>query len=211
MKFTLFLLFIFLFSHSCSTDKPGQPYNQNTIDSLQSAFIEHTTAKDNEFKTADWSPLTAEDKIAFTGLKYFPYDPSFRFEGPIIKYTNPDSITILGSREGDVRSALKFGYFEFEKKDQKHRLEIIKILPRREGADEHLFLGFWDATSDLETYAGGRYLDIKENQKNHYIIDFNYAYNPYCAYSDRYSCAIPILESRLSIAITCGEKIFKKH
>ncbi|NIU01421.1 MAG: DUF1684 domain-containing protein, partial [Nitrosopumilaceae archaeon] len=72
-------------------------------------------------------------------------------------------------------------------------------------------LGFTDKTSGDETYGGGRYIDLVEHDRNHYVIDFNKAYNPYCAYNPKYSCAIPPEENHLAIAVTAGEKIFKEH
>ena len=87
----------------------------------------------------------------------------------------------------------------------------MKFPPHKKGAKSHLFLGFWDNTSGNETYGGGRYLDINENPENYYVIDFNYAYNPYCAYNHRYTCAVPPLQNRLSVAIKAGEKKYKEH
>lgn len=196
---------------ACTKSRENNIYSKEQIDSLSQTFSEYVAAKNEEFKTADWSPLTAEDKINFKGLKYYPYDVSYRFHGTIEIYKQADSITIRGTRKGDLRSALKYGYFQFEKEGREQRLEIIKILPKQESGQAHLFLGFWDATSGTGTYPGGRYIDLQENDQNDYTIDFNYAYNPYCAYSDRYSCAIPPLENRLTIALNCGEKIFREH
>lgn len=200
-----------VFLSACSGNRTDTSGTVARIDSLQKAFTQYVEEKNEQFKTADWSPLKPEDKNHFKGLNYYPYDVSFRFQGTVKRYDRPDSITVLGTREGDLRPALRFGYFEFKKDGKTQRLEIIKILPRHTGASDHLFLGFWDATSGVDTYDGGRYVDIEENDQDSYVIDFNYAYNPYCAYNERYSCAIPPLENRLPIALTCGEKKFKDH
>jgi len=218
-----FIMRIIIFNHwvlagllaiylsACSGNRTEPSYTAARVDSLHKAFAQYIEEKNKQFKTADWSPLKQEDKGHFKGLNYYPYDESFRFRGAIKRYDRPDSITVLGTREGDLRPALRFGYFEFQIDDKTQRLEIIKILPRHPGGSAHLFLGFWDATSGVDTYAGGRYVDIGENDQDSYVIDFNYAYNPYCAYNERYSCAIPPLENRLEIALTCGEKNFKDH
>ena len=205
-KISFLLLSIAVLIISCQNAAPERTYSQAQIDSLQKVFNQYKQEKDREFKEADWSPLTPEDKRTFRHLNYFPYDISWRFEGPIHLYRKMDSITVLGTRSGDVRPALRYGYFEFRKDGKTYRLEIIKILPQRPGRKAHLFLGFWDETSGKETYAGGRYIDLEENKENHYVVDFNFAYNPYCAYSHRYSCAIPPLENRLLVAVTAGEK-----
>jgi len=204
------LLFGFIILLSCQSETKKQSYSPEQIDSLKNNFSVHLSQIEQEFKTEDWSPLTAEDKASFTHLNYYFYDISWRYEGPLHLYKTPDSLAIQGSKEGDIRPAIKYGYFEFEKNEQKHQLQIIKIFPRRPGGKAHLFLGFWDETSDLETYGGGRYIDIKENEQNFYTVDFNYAYNPYCAYSARYSCAVPPFENRLSLAVEVGEKKFKE-
>jgi len=209
MKLISILLFPLLFI-ACQKYNPPR-YSAQQIDSLKHTFQTYLISTEHDFKTADWSPLTAEDRKTFTHLHYYPYDITWRFEGPIHRYTRVDSIKIRGSKAGDVRPAVRYGYFEFEKDGQKFRLQIIKILPTEPGRKAHLFLGFWDETSDVETYGGGRYIDIEEHKQNRYIVDFNYAYNPYCAYSDRYSCAIPPFENRLKIAVRAGEKIYKEH
>ncbi len=211
MKNVLFSVFTILFLISCNQEKPHSQYSNSQIDSLKNLFKKYTRKNDHEFKTAGWSPLSADDKLNFTGLRYYPYQIDWRFEGSITKHTNPDSAQIIGGRKGDVRPAIKYGYFEFEKENMKHQLQIYKIFPSRIGGKAHLFLGFWDETSGNETYSGGRYIDIEENPQNYYVIDFNYAYNPYCAYSDRYSCAIPPWENRLKIDVNAGEKMYKKH
>ncbi len=210
MKKKIFLLVLAtLVSFSCQKSNNTKSYSQEEVDSLKKAFEQYKQEKDNAFKTEDWSPLTQQDREKFGHLNYFPYDISWRFEGPIHRYERMESITILGTRSGDVRPALRYGYFEFIKNGKPYRLEIIKILPGRPGESAHLFLGFWDETSGSETYAGGRYIDLIESGENQYVVDFNYAYNPYCAYSHRYSCAIPPLENRLPIAVTAGEKNYK--
>ncbi len=206
-KTTAIILLAFLLVRCTTQTKPA--YTQQQIDSLTTAFRAHVQEIVQEFKTAQWSPIPEEARATLTTLHYFPYDVSWRYSGPIHVYTQQDSMIIKGSKQGDLRPALRYGYFEFERDGKTYRLQIIKLLPTRPGQQAHLFLGFWDATSGETTYGGGRYIDIEENSTNHYIIDFNYAYNPYCAYSHRYSCAVPPFENRLDIAVTAGEQKFK--
>lgn len=210
LKSHVIVLFLVVLS-SCQIGTEKGKYTAAQIDSLSAVFQDHLAKIKAEFKNESWSPITDENKLQFEHLNYYPYDISWRFEGPIQIYENQDSITILGSKQGDVRPALKYGYFNFEKNGKLNKLKIIKIFPKKPGQTAHLFLGFWDETSGRETYPGGRYIDIEETPDNFYTIDFNYAYNPYCAYSTRYSCAVPPLENRLEIAITAGEKIYKEH
>lgn len=205
------LSLILLIAYSCDISRPSVEYSPVQIDSLKTEFSKYCQEKNEAFKAEAWSPLTTVDKKSFEHLNYFPYDITWRFKGPIRIYEKQDSIKISGSRQGDIRPALRYGYFEFVREGKKQRLEIIKILPRRAGRSAHLFLGFWDQSSGRESYSGGRYIDLEENSGNEYVIDFNFAYNPYCAYSDRYSCAIPPLENRLTVAVRAGEKNYKGH
>ncbi len=166
--------------------------------------------KDRDFKTDPDSPLLAEDREAFQGLKYYPVDLSLRFEGAIVKYDSLLPDTIIGSK-GDRRPALRYGYFPFTYQNREYRLQIYKILRDNPEYAKYLFLGFTDRSSGGETYGGGRYIDLAENDENHYVVDFNLAYNPFCAYNPRYSCAIPAAENRLPFAVKAGEKVFKEH
>ncbi len=208
-KATILILAIGL--TACQSNQTQKKYTQAEIDSLRKAFQIYVEKKNQKFKNADWSPLKDKDKEQFGGLWYYPYQIEWRFKGPIHTYNPPDSITITGTGENDVRSALKYGYFQFNKDGQEHKLQIIKILSKNPSEEGHLFLGFWDETSGQSTYGGGRYINLEKAADGQYIVDFNYAYNPYCAYSDRYSCAIPPKENELSLAITAGEKAFNKH
>jgi uncharacterized protein (DUF1684 family) len=81
-------------------------------------------------------------------------------------------------------------------------------LRKKEEFEKYLFVPFTDLTSGKETYGGGRYLDLEVPDGDSLEVDFNYAYNPYCAYTDGYSCPIPKPESRLSISILAGEKLY---
>ena len=211
MKYAPLMLIIFLTLLSCTQQNiEQQTYSKKQIDSLKSAFTNYIKEKNEAFVKESWSPLLDEDKKDFHGLKYFDYDINWRFEGPLELLSDPDTVTILGSK-GEERKCFNFAYFHFKKDGKKYKLLILKFPPYKAGAKPYLFLGYWDKTSGHETYAGGRYIDIEENPENYYVIDFNYSYNPYCAYNHRYSCAVPPLENRLPIAIKAGEKTFKEH
>lgn len=177
---------------------------------LVNEIMRQRREKDSSFLHEDWSPLLSEDKESFAGLKYFPIDLSLRFEGPIIKYESNILDTIIGTK-GDLRPSLKYGYFPFKYKNESFRLQIYNILRDDPQLHRYLFLGFTDLTTGQETYGAGRYIDLTENDKNNYFIDFNLAYNPYCAYNSRYSCALPPAENSLPFPARAGEKIFKVH
>lgn len=192
-----------LFLPNCNRYTPEQ-------EALAAEILRQRAEKDRDFKNDPNSPLLAEDREAFQGLNYYPVDLSLRFEGPIVKYDSLLPDTIIGTK-GDRRPALRYGYFPFTYQGRQYRLQIYKILRDNPEYAKYLFLGFTDRTGGGETYGGGRYIDLTENAENHYVVDFNLAYNPFCAYNPRYSCAIPAAENRLPFAVNAGEKIFKKH
>ena len=169
MKSFLGFLPVIVFFFACSNQSQNSNNSQAEINSLKNEFGKYRQEKDNNFKTADWSPLTPEDKLAFNGLPYFEYNVSYRYQLRIHTYTNMDTIEVPGSKSGDLRKAVPFGYFEFKREGQNQRLEVWKMMPRTKEGESHLFVGFWDATSDKSTYAGGRYLDITEVRPDVYL------------------------------------------
>jgi uncharacterized protein (DUF1684 family) len=100
---------------------------------------------------------------------------------------------------------LRYGYFDFKVGDQICKLQVYR-LEDASGVGASLFIPFRDSTSGQETYAAGRYIDLKENTSGVYDLDFNRAYNPYCAYNSEFSCPIPPAENTLRVAIRAGEK-----
>ncbi|MFQ5632240.1 MAG: DUF1684 domain-containing protein [bacterium] len=108
---------------------------------------------------------------------------------------------------GKDRPALRYGYFAFEVEKNMHRLQVYKFLDNNSQYKPYLFVPFLDQTAGEETYGGGRYLDLEENETGVYELDFNFAYNPSCAYGRKeYICPIPPSENTLSIPIRAGEK-----
>lgn len=207
MKVLLVLIATLALLTSCSTKQT----ESNNNDPNYQAFSKYTAEKDSLFRFADWSPIPAETRNDFAGLNYFEYNPELHFEGNLVRYDSGDSTVIYATREGDIRPALKYGYFPFTFRDKEFRLEVFKMGSKSDPSRQHLFLGFTDATGGNLTYGGGRYIDIEENAQNYYVVDFNYAYNPYCAYNHRYSCAVPPSENRLPFPVLAGEKLYEKH
>lgn len=201
MKHLIFSLLILLLV-SCSNRQHS--YSDEQVAQFEQDFKKYVNEK-NKYCKSDESPILESDKPGFTGLHYYEYNPNFRFEGPIHIYDNPDTVIIYGSKE-DERPSLKYGYFEFPFDGKKYQLQIFRILRDKPQLNDYLFLGFTDATSNGETYGGGRYINMELNEENFYLVDFNYAYNPYCAYNPKYSCAIPTRENHLELAIEAGEK-----
>ncbi len=158
--------------------------------------------KDYFFKEDSESPIPHTLRGKFAGLAYFPVDTN----------PNPERI-VLATSKGVPREMVRHGVFEFGIDGKKQRLAAYKSVPQpgHHHESESLFVPFRDATSGKETYGAARYLDIEERPTDEYVIDFNLAYNPYCAYSDDYVCPFPPSENWLSIPILSGEKNFPLH
>ena len=167
-------------------------------------LTEFRQQKDDFFKH-DWqSPLTPDQQKDFDGLKYFPENPALRLSVAVQEHTPKPVVTMITST-GSAREYLKYGQFTFEVDGEAATLQIYQ-----DADNDYFFLPFVDATAPDETYGAGRYLDIEQTVGGQFTIDFNYAYNPYCAYNDKWSCPIPPKENRLKVRIEAGEKNFKE-
>jgi len=174
----------------------------------QDSILQGRLAKDRDFKSGENSPIPGPERAGFQGLSYYPINPDLRFRAKLIRYPRPKQIR-LGTNTGEIRSGLRYGYFEFQVENRTCRLNVYKL----EDAPDHgasLFIPFRDATSGKETYGSGRYLDLKENTSGIYDLDFNLAYNPYCAYNSEFSCPFPPAENTLQVPIRAGEKKYSK-
>jgi uncharacterized protein (DUF1684 family) len=179
--------------------------NANTL-AHRAELEEQRRAKDHHFKHDPDSPLPDSAKAHFSGLRYFPIDFNYRFEGPIEKYAAAETLA-LATSDGRVKKALRFGRFSFMLDRQHQSLEVYRLLTLPQEYADYLFIPFTDLTSGEESYAGGRYLDLVEQKENRYVIDFNLAYNPSCAYGRKdFSCPIPPRANDLTIRIAAGEK-----
>ena len=161
--------------------------------------------KDDFFRHDSQSPLTAQEKRSFTGLHYYPENAALRLELPLEKLDVPEPV-VLQTSTGDAREFLHAGQVRFDVNNVEAILQVY--LDDYDG----YFLPFIDATAPDETYGAGRYLephDISGDVGNPtLLVDFNLAYNPYCAYNEMWSCPIPSKENRLTVRIEAGEKKF---
>ena len=157
--------------------------------------------KDLFFETDQHSPLTAEQKSSFDGLNYFPENNELRLELKIEEFETKESIKMQTST-GDVQDYVKAGKIHFTVKDELAELTVYQ-------SHHGYFIPFVDKNGGKVTYGAGRYLDPPLLDNGQLEIDFNQAYNPYCAYNENYSCPLPPSENRLSVAIEACEKNFK--
>ncbi|MEP0545626.1 MAG: DUF1684 domain-containing protein [Rhodothermales bacterium] len=158
-------------------------------------------AKDSLFRSPA-TPLLPTQQGAFRGLPYFDYDSTLAFAVTLDPTLQRDTLRMATST-GEPRDYVRFGSFSFPFDGRRHRLAVFQPLDPNE---RRLFLPFADATSGGATYSAGRYLDFDPAPDGRYVLDFNYAYSPYCAYNPSYSCPLPPPENRLPIAVRAGER-----
>ena len=164
--------------------------------------------KDHFFREDRDSPIPWELREKFQGLAYFPPSPKYRLKVKLHRYPKPEPV-VLATSKGVPRDMLKVGYFEFTIDGQTRRLQAYKSIPKAgEPEDDSLFVPFRDATGGKESYPAGRYLDLPVTKNDEYVLDFNLAYNPYCAYNEAYICPLPPRDNWLDIRIEAGEKDF---
>ena len=165
-----------------------------------------------DFKDATKSPLTDKDRASFTGLYFFKYDSTYAVKAKLNR--TPDAKKFKMKTTSDRRvDYVKYGVVLFVLNGKQYQLNLYQDLDlmRKEGFEDYLFLPFLDDTNGETTYGGGRYIECSIPEKDTLIIDFNKAYNPYCAYNGKYSCPIVPNENYLKTNIEAGVKAFNKH
>ena len=155
--------------------------------------------KDEFFRDHPQSPLTPEQQEKFTSLSYYDYNPELDLRITVEPIADGQFVQIQ-TTTGDVRSYKRYGKFSFTVDGQEVTLTLYE-------ADYGFFLPFVDAGAGTETYPAGRYLEPEYLGDNRFHIDLNNAYNPYCAYSDGWSCPITPAENRLKVSLRAGEKM----
>ena len=167
-----------------------------------SALEDFRAAKDAFYGSSPDSPLLAEQKRTFAGLNYYPEAPELAFEVVPEPFEEPELIDMQTST-GDAARYLRWARVSLPVAGGPVQLTIF-----RDPGSDSFFLPFQDAGRGDETYGAGRYVDIEALEGDKLRIDFNYAYNPYCAYNDGWSCPLPPAENRLRVPIRAGEKVF---
>jgi len=206
----LFITFTYCLTFNSTSAQVG---NDSTLLIFNEEIEKHRTGKNIKLMYSDPSPLLAEQKKSFEGLIYFSPDIKYQVEGTLVKDKEPE--TVIMKTSGDrTPSYVRYGeiYFTIDGNDLKLAVFQNKKMLDLSRDTNHLFVPFRDETSGKEVYGGGRYIDCEiPTEGNTITLDFNKAYNPYCAYNPKYQCVIPPEENRLSIRIEAGEKKFEKH
>lgn len=178
----------------------------------------HTTAEEyqanlnTQFKDPEKSPLTIEDRKQFEKLDFFTIDTAFVVVAQFVR-TPSEAPFAMPTTTDRAPIYVKFGelYFNLKNKDFKLNVYQNQELISDPEYYDYLFIPFTDNTNGVESYGGGRYLDFRIPTVSTVVLDFNKAYNPYCAYNGRYSCPIPPAENNLDIEISAGVKAYNKH
>ena len=179
-------------------------------DSLVQAAMKYQLNLDREFMDAAQTPLLEKDRVDFEGLDYFPLNPELIVMATLVRtpQTLPFMMPTTTERMTEERI---YGQLMFTLNGADFQLPVYQSseLMNTEQYSDYLFLPFTDLTNGQETYIGGRYLDLRIPQGDVIMLDFNRAYNPYCAYNKKYSCPIVPQANHLPIRITAGVKAFK--
>ena len=161
---------------------------------------ERRRVKDEFFARSGDSPLTDEQRGSFAGLHYSPPDARLRFEAQLLRSGDGEHEEIQ-TNDGQTQHLARAGTIRFE-----HDGRAIELAAYAQG--DELFIPFRDATSGNETYGAGRYVEAHPLGGDRYDLDFNAAYNPYCAYNDSWSCPLPPRANWMDVPIRAGEMSF---
>lgn len=185
---------------SCAEEEEGR-LDESGFDGQ--TILDERTEKDNMFASSDDSPIPAPQRASFSGLSYYAPDSNYCIDANLEIFATPDTVAMQTSIASDIRKALRIGKFSGMVKGGKVALYAYTFM---DGEADQLFVPFTDKTSGFETYEAGRYLDVERHDDEGYILDFNRAYSPYCAYNSQYACPLVPAENRLPLSIRAGEK-----
>ncbi|UYW02489.1 DUF1684 domain-containing protein [Flavobacterium agricola] len=193
MKLLVALLFAVSVSYGQYDYKLVEDYQNNLIQ----FYADSTT-----------TPLKSEELAAFTGIQFFPVNENFYVRATFKRTKNevPFAMKTSGKK---TPMYVKYGEISFKIANKKYKLDVFQnldLVRNNPKYRNHLFLPFTDLTSGVTSYGGGRYLDLTIPEKKHFWLDFNKAYNPYCAYTLGYNCPIPPAQNDLEVAIEAGVK-----
>ncbi|MFC7773106.1 DUF1684 domain-containing protein [Flavobacterium sp. GCM10027622] len=195
MKKLYVLVFLFAFGFSFAQEK------------META-LEYQQHLNKEFADSTSSPLMKEDLVHFKTLDFFPISENYTVKA---QFTRIEGEVFEMKTSTDRKPKYRvYGVLKFKMNEKNLQLYVYQNLDlmKRPGYEDYLFLPFSDLTNGKESYIGGRYLDMRIPKNETVIIDFNKAYNPYCAYNYKYSCPIVPMENDLSIEIKAGVKKF---
>lgn len=202
-RLVIAIMLLLFAASACKENQTNDPEMKKYVDEL----ITERKEKDYSLQFDINSPFNRDTTITFKPLNYYEPNPDFIFKSKLIQFDVQDTVSILGTR-GETRPAILLGYLELKKDGKVHKINVYKSFSRT--GEPYYSIWFTDKTTGDDTYGVGRYLDfeLNENPDFIYTIDFNRAYNPYCAYSAMFTCPIPRPEDYIDMEIEAGEKNF---
>jgi uncharacterized protein len=195
LRFAMFVMLVL--SAACSSGPTEEQAYLKEID-------DYRASRDQFMRTDADSPIPPDQRDILLPLQYYPPDPSFS-TAAVLRLADQRPVFEMPTSTGTVRRMQRVGVLQFTLKGESMSLGAFV----EEGTQQisQLFVPFADQTTGKGTYEAGRYLDLHPTATNIYTIDFNRAYNPYCAYNKSYECPYPPPTNRLKIAVTAGEKM----
>ncbi|WP_026728746.1 DUF1684 domain-containing protein [Flavobacterium denitrificans] len=196
MKNCLILICVLVFS-----------FSQKKFDRVEAEKFQKQI--NSEYADAKTSPLMEEDLKTFKSLDFYPINGKYFV---VAKFEKAKNEKVFEMKTTGTRTPkyIKYGTLSFSLDGKALKLNVYRSidLSKQEQYKDHLFLPFSDLTCGKESYIGGRYIDLKIPKGNTIVVDFNQAYNPYCAYNHKYSCPLVPLENDLNVEIKAGVKTF---
>jgi len=145
------------------------------------------------------SPLPEAARATFPGVRFFPFDPSWRYVGDLERLRPPRFIEVPDSK-GSTQSYFDYGRFPIERDGVVATLEVHRPVEH----PDQFFIAFFDSTNHGDTYEGGRYVHLDSLDAHKFVLDFNTAYNPYCAFDSSWICPVPPRTNALPFAVRAG-------
>lgn len=207
--FTLLSICLVFFVLGCKATKTMVD-KQSASEQFPDVVLAFQEELNDSYLNSKDSPISAEQRVKLKengGHNFFPIDSTFRVTAKWKTFDNPKMITMPTS-SSRMAEYYVYGELSFELKGKPVKLKVYRskrLMAMPEYAD-YLFLPFKDLTSGKETYGAGRYIDLRipEAERKTMIVDFNQAYQPYCAYAKGYSCPVPPAENFIDLQITAG-------
>jgi uncharacterized protein len=170
-----------------------------TVTMWRSQFEAHRAQWQAVMTMSEDSPLPEEKRATFEGPRFFAFDPSWRFVGDLERL-RPPSFVQLPDTKGQSQAYVLYGRFPFERGGRVATLVVHRPVDH----PDQYFIAFTDSTSGAETYGGGRYVHLDSLDTHRFVLDFNKAYNPYCAWDASWICPLPPAENALPFAVRAG-------
>ncbi len=204
MRILLVFAFLYLVGPLACQAQANEEFDRATY---VNALKQERKQKDTEMRNDEHSPIPDEEKSAFEGLHYYSVDLDYHVEASFVRFDQATHF-LMKTTTDRLPEYSVYGKLTFKLGDVEYTLNVYQNIEliKKPGFEHYLFLPFNDLTNGNETYGGGRFLDMTDTGGQTLIIDFNKAYNPYCAYNHKYSCPIPPESNNLKVKIKAGEK-----